>query len=176
MRRYILTGAPGAGKTTLIRELAARGHAVVEEAATDIIAEAQARGVAQPWLEAGFLQTIAERQAERIEACRAEIQFHDRSPIGTRALATHLGQPEPSMLDPLITRLVDGAIFQPKIFFVDNLGFCEPTAARRISFEDSLVFEETHAATYRGLGFELVHIPAAEVSERLNDILRLARL
>ena len=39
MRRFILTGAPGAGKTTLIQALAARGHAVAVEAATDVNAE-----------------------------------------------------------------------------------------------------------------------------------------
>jgi predicted ATPase len=38
MRRFILTGAPGAGKTAVIRQLEIDGFSVVEEAATDIIA------------------------------------------------------------------------------------------------------------------------------------------
>jgi len=37
-RRYVLTGAPGSGKTALLGALRERGHAVVEEAATDVIA------------------------------------------------------------------------------------------------------------------------------------------
>jgi predicted ATPase len=37
-RRYVLTGAPGSGKTSLLQALAARGWAVVHEAATDVIA------------------------------------------------------------------------------------------------------------------------------------------
>ena len=45
MRRFILTGAPGAGKTAIVRELEARGFPVVEEAATDVIAREQAAGV-----------------------------------------------------------------------------------------------------------------------------------
>src|SRR5665213_1449806 len=44
MKRYILTGAPGAGKTTIIRALQAMGCAVVEEAATDVIAALHAQG------------------------------------------------------------------------------------------------------------------------------------
>ncbi len=36
--RVVLTGAPGSGKTTLLDALRLRGHAVVEEAATDVIA------------------------------------------------------------------------------------------------------------------------------------------
>lgn len=46
-RRYVLTGAPGAGKTMLLRALAERGHAVVEEAATDVIAALLADEVAR---------------------------------------------------------------------------------------------------------------------------------
>ena len=37
MPRYILTGAPGAGKTAVLRLLEVSGYTVVEEAATDVI-------------------------------------------------------------------------------------------------------------------------------------------
>ena len=48
MKRYILTGAPGAGKTAILRHLELDGYGVVEEAATDIIALEQVQGVAEP--------------------------------------------------------------------------------------------------------------------------------
>jgi hypothetical protein len=38
MPGYIITGAPGAGKTAVLRLLGINGHVVVEEAATDAIA------------------------------------------------------------------------------------------------------------------------------------------
>jgi hypothetical protein len=38
MPSYVLTGAPGAGKTAILRLLEASRHPVVEEAATDVIA------------------------------------------------------------------------------------------------------------------------------------------
>jgi predicted ATPase len=38
MRRFIMTGAPGSGKTSILRALENLGYAVVEEAATDAIA------------------------------------------------------------------------------------------------------------------------------------------
>lgn len=65
MKRYILTGAPGAGKTTLLRALEAQGEVVVEEAATDVIALAQARGEDQPWTEPGFIDAIVRLQRQR---------------------------------------------------------------------------------------------------------------
>ena len=37
MKRYILTGTPGSGKTTILHKLKSQGFRVVEEAATDII-------------------------------------------------------------------------------------------------------------------------------------------
>ena len=37
MRRFIITGAPGAGKTSIVRQLELDGFSVVEEAATDVI-------------------------------------------------------------------------------------------------------------------------------------------
>jgi predicted ATPase len=41
MRRFIITSAPGAGKTAIIRQLELDGFSVVEEAATDVVAAAQ---------------------------------------------------------------------------------------------------------------------------------------
>jgi predicted ATPase len=41
MRRFIITGAPGAGKTAIIRQSELDGFRRVEEAATDTIAAQQ---------------------------------------------------------------------------------------------------------------------------------------
>jgi predicted ATPase len=52
------------------------------------------------------------------------------------------------------------------VFFVRNLGFVEPTAARRISFDESLAFEDLHERAYRELGFELIEVPAGPLPVR----------
>ena len=65
MKRYILTGAPGAGKTTILHGLRERGWAVVEEAATDVIAREQAVGVSEPWRRGDFIDKIVAVQRER---------------------------------------------------------------------------------------------------------------
>ena len=108
MRRFILTGAPGSGKTAIIRQLELDGFSVVEEAATDVIALAQARGIAEPWTHPSFIDSIAELQRQRqVRASRAtdELQFHDRSPICTVALATYLGHPFPDALSRELKRV-----------------------------------------------------------------------
>jgi len=67
MRRFIITGAPGAGKTAIIGQLEFDGFSVVEEAATDVIAglqrDRQIRASYQP----------------------DEVQFHDRCAVCTNA-------------------------------------------------------------------------------------------
>src|SRR5580692_957179 len=81
MRRFIITGAPGAGKTAIIRQLELDGFSVVEEAATDVIAAAQAQGTLQPWTHPSFIDVIATLQRDRqIRASYQpdEVQFHDR--------------------------------------------------------------------------------------------------
>lgn len=175
MRRHVLTGTPGAGKTTLIRALAGRGFPVVEEAATEVNARMLARGVAQPHLEPDFLDQILALQLERLGAAgdAGPVQFHDRSPFCTLALAEHLGRPVPPRLAQQVERLAAEGVFAPQVFFVRNLGFIERTAIRRITFEAALAFEQTHEAVYRRLGFELVEIPPDGASARLERIISM---
>ena len=177
MKRFILTGAPGSGKTAIIRQLELDGFSVVEEAATDIIALAQAPGIAEPWKHASFIDSIAELQKQRQVGASSEtqIQFHDRSAICTAALAAYLGHPLSSTLAGELKRIETEAIFQKRVFFVQNLGFIAPTEARRISFEEALRFEQVHEEIYRKFGFEIVPIAPTSLSGRVDAIKRFAQ-
>lgn len=84
MKRFTLTGAPGAGKTATLL------------AATDVIVLGQALGVAEPWADTAFTETIADLQhlrRNRAEAATEAVQLHDWSAVCTLALARHLGHP-----------------------------------------------------------------------------------
>ena len=65
MKRYILTGTPGSGKTSILHELKRQCYAVVEEAATDVIAREQGLGNSEPWLQADFIESIVRVQKQR---------------------------------------------------------------------------------------------------------------
>ena len=173
MRRFIITGAPGAGKTAIIRQLELDGFGVVEEAATDVIAAAHAEGTVEPWKQPSFIDAIAHLQRDRQvrASCQPhEIQFHDRSVVCTAALAVHLGYPFSPFLTGELERIQREAIYQSRVFFIRNLGFITPTEARQISFEDALRFEKIHLETYQGLGFEIVPIERGTLAERVSKI------
>jgi predicted ATPase len=178
MRRFIITGAPGAGKTAIIRQLERDGFSVVEEAATDLIAAQQAKGVAEPWTDPSFIDAVARLQKARLQQERetrsshvpGQLQFHDRSVICTAALAVYLGYPFSPFLESELDRIKKEAIFEQQVFFIQNLGFIEPTDARRISFEESLRFEKIHEDVYRDHGFSLITIGPGRVTERGDAI------
>ncbi|WP_295135571.1 AAA family ATPase [uncultured Reyranella sp.] len=170
--RFILTGAPGAGKTAVVRQLEIDGFATVEEAATDVIALEQARGVAEPWTDPGFIDRIVALQRQRRLAASGETQFHDRSAFCTEALATFLGHPASGLLRTEIEELTRSDFYERRVFFVRLMGFIEPTAARRIGLEDARRFEAVHERTYRAHGFELVPVEPGSVVDRVAAIRR----
>src|SRR5262249_26100914 len=173
MRRFVITGAPGVGKTAIIRQLELEGFSVVEEAATDVIAAAQDRGTAQPWTHPSFIDVIANLQRDRqIRASYqpVEVQFHDRCVVCTAALAVHLGYSFSPFLASELERIKNEAIYQTQVFFIRSLGFITPTDARRITLEDAVRFEKIHEETYRGFGFELVSVEPSSLMERVGLI------
>jgi hypothetical protein len=85
--------------------------------------------------------------------------------VCTAALALYLGHPSSSFLSAELDRVKREAIYQTRVFFVRNLGFVTPTAARGISSEDTPRLEKIHEEVYRDLGFELIS-KARSLSEK----------
>ena len=169
LKRYILTGAPGAGKTAVGLALRRRGYELVPEAATDVIAVEQTRGVDEPWDSDDFVDKIVLLQRQRqaqLPAGEVAVQIFDRSPLCTLALARYLQRPVTQLLAQEVARVVEEQVYERDVFLVRPLGFVAPTAARRISYQDSLHFEAVHEAVYREHNFHLIDVPADEVDRR----------
>ncbi|MGH3548424.1 MAG: AAA family ATPase [Pseudonocardiaceae bacterium] len=170
MPGYILTGAPGAGKTAVLRLLENNGHVVVEEAATDAIALDNALGREEPWHDCAFIDKVVTLQRQRQNSVRAAdttTVFFDRSPVCTLVLSRYLGFATSHLLAREVDRVVAEGVYETTVFFIRNQGFVQTTAARRISFEDSLVFEQLHKQTYHDLGFHLVEVSAGPLTDRV---------
>lgn len=166
MPSYVLTGAPGAGKTAILCLLEASGYLVIEEAATDIIA----LGHAEPWHDHDFIDkviTLQQQRQESIRAARDTTVSFDRSPACTLALSRYLGFTTSRLLDREVSRIIAEGTYEPLAFFIRNQGFVQPTPARQISFEESLAFERLHEQVYRELGFQLIEVPAGPLADRV---------
>lgn len=175
---YVLTGTPGSGKTAIIRQLELDGFGVVEEAATDVIALEAALGRPEQHLLPGFTDQIARLQRQREGLARlahppdGPAVFFDRSVVCTLALCRWLGREPSPLLAAEVDRVVRERLCEQPVFFVRNQGFVEPTSARRISFAESLAFEEVHEQTYRELGFTLIDVPAGPLADRVGLVRR----
>lgn len=177
-KRYILTGAPGAGKTAILRSLECDGYTVVEEAATDVIALHQAQGEPEPWTKPSFVDAITElqhRRQQRAAGLPGEVQVYDRSPVCTYALATYLGHPVTPALGRELERIRAHGVYDRRVLFVQNLGFVRRTDARLITFEESLRFEQVHRDAYASLGYECLMIAPGPLPQRVSAVTQLLR-
>ncbi len=174
MKRFILTGTPGSGKTSVLCALENAGFPVVSEAATDVIFRERATGNPEPWRNPEFINQIVELQHLRqieSDSLPDGILIFDRSPVCTHALAKYLQFDLSDVLRKELARIVDDKVYEKRVFFLENLGFVTPTEARRITYEQSVIFEIVHRVSYEEYGFECVNIPAVSVQQRTELIL-----
>ncbi len=172
IKRYIITGTPGSGKTSTLHALKDLGYNVIPEAATDIIRSSQKKGILEPWTHPHFIDETIHLQKQRQYEARGTVQFYDRSPLCTYALSRYLGYPPSPVLVAEVKRILSDRIYHPQVFFFENLGFIENTDARQISFEEALVFEKMHIEVYKKFGFEILFIPKMPPQDRCDFIVR----
>ena len=117
-RFVVITGGPGAGKSSLIDALAADGFPTVAEAGRDIIRDQVARGgTALPWINpATFAQAMLDRDIAAYEQCARQagddLVFFDRGVVDIVGYLTLTGLPIPPALDSAARRLR----YRPQVF------------------------------------------------------------
>ena len=95
-----------------------------------------------------------------------DLQFYDRSPFCTYALLKYLGFDLSEILEAEIDRCLKANVYQNKVFFIEN------TNARRISYEDALIFEQIHLEVYKEFDFEIIMVPKGKIEQRCEFILK----
>ncbi|MGX7743300.1 AAA family ATPase [Rhodopseudomonas parapalustris] len=166
----VISGCSGGGKSSLLAELKARGHRVVEEPGRRIIAEETAvGGSALPWIDlAAFLRrAIAIAIADHAAAAtNTGWTFFDRGLIdAAAALQTLTGD---QILHPLFT----AHRYHPRMFMAPPWPEIYVTDDdRRHGFDAAVAEYDRLAATYPALGYDVVPLPKIPTAARADFVL-----
>ena len=167
-RWYVITGAPCAGKTSVIRELERRGYPAVDEAARAFIEECLAAGKTLAAIRADELAFEAEilRRKVRIEATLPpeRITFLDRAVPDSIAYFKAAG------LDVAPCDAPSRRMRYAGVFLLERLGF-EKDPVRAEDDRAAARLESLLAAAYRQLGYTPVRVPVWPVGRRADFIL-----
>ncbi len=169
-RLVLITGCSGGGKSTLLAELARRGHRIVEEPGRRIVADETARGGnALPWtdLEAFLRRAVEMSIADREAALGGNgLVFFDRGLIdAASALQALTG--EPALRDLAgrhrYHRLVFIAPPWPGIFRAD--------AERRHGYDAAVDEYERLMRDVPAVGYDAAELPRTTPAERADVVL-----
>ena len=165
MARYILTGAPGTGKTSLLDALQS-SVTTVPEPARRVLNEHNAltggRLDAQPEL---FVQRLIDRSLEDFHnADSQDITLYDRGLPDVVAYATVSG------VDPAeAVSVAQSHRYEPTVFIAPLWEEIYATdELRNATFDQVAVFDEHLRSAYETLRYQLVELPLAPLAERVE--------
>lgn len=172
--RYIITGGPGVGKTSIIDHLQKCGYGTIHEAAKDAIRYQLERGVQNPWEKEGFDEMVLQLQQKRQQeagAFKTSSVFFDRSPVDTWSYRKTCPQMPQEEFQKTVEQLVRQKFYNKTVFLIENLGFCKQEDFRPETQAQSMEIEKRLERAYKALGFRVVRIPCMSIEKRVEMIL-----
>lgn len=173
-RRYIITGGPGSGKTSIINELAKRGYLIAPEAATDIIEERLQQNIQAPWMADDYhikVSTLMAKRQEKVRNSKETVVFFDRGHLDGITYILLQRRKLPQEVVSYVQATINESFFDKKVFFIENLEFCEQAPHRDENLEEALEKSRQIKRNYQALGYEVINIPPGTIEQRSEWIL-----
>lgn len=165
----VLSGCSGAGKSSLLSALAARGYPVQPEAGRQIVKEQLLiGGDALPWRNAArFVELAASRAAWQFNSAAPTDKpvVFDRSVVDVVSFLAHKGLATPTPLQ----RMLEFYRYAPRVFMTPPWEeLFRNDAERRKDFGEALAEYRSLIAAYEDLGYEIVELPKVSVAARAD--------
>lgn len=170
---FVVTGGPGAGKTSLIAELARRSfHTIPESGRAIIREEMQSGGDALPWADRiAYAERMLERDLRAHSAAKAlsgPVIF-DRGIPDILGYLTLCGLPVP----PHVTTAAKAARYNCRVFLApywDEI-FAQDSERRQSRAEAEATCEAMYEA-YSALEYEITELPRTDIESRADFVLK----
>jgi predicted ATPase len=172
---FVLTGGPGAGKTTLIDALGQAGFATASEAGRAIIRQqtpigGRALPSVDPLLFAEMMLAF-DLQSYQQKVTASQPVFFDRGIVDVIGYLRLVGRPVPEHMQQAAQRYrynarAFGCPPWPQIFAQD--------AERKQDLQEAERTWHALTETYAAFGYELIEVPRAAVDERLRFVVATA--
>lgn len=172
---YVITGGPGAGKTTLIKELENRGYSFVPEGAREIIGrQIETGGDALPWGDTvRYTQLMLEWSISDFTRYGAsdELRFFDRGIPDVLAYNRLTGN---SLLGGL-AEAVELYRYNPLVFVLPPWEdiYCTDSE-RKQNFQEAVATFGMLKTVYRDCGYHLIEVPEGSPENRAAFVLENA--
>jgi len=166
-----ITGAPGSGKTTLMREFAIRGITCIEEPARQLIAEQRAiGGNALPEKDPSlFVEHLLSQSIQNFQSSieSDNLILFDRGIPDVIAYARwynlSLGKIQKACQDMRYRQQVFLLSPWEEIYSTDE--------ERKMTFEQTIIFHEYLKDAYRSAEYQLIEVPQSSIEDRCKFML-----
>lgn len=167
IHRYIITGAPGTGKSSLLNELKNNDFSCFDEVSRTIIKEQQQiNGTLFPWENLkGFAEECFIRMQRQVTKAQCGINFYDRGIPDIIAYLTHSNVEIPTYFYNSLEYYNNNVFYLPiweEIYTNDSQ---RPESLAKAKKLDSFL-----QSTYTTLGFKLIIVNKLPTIERANLI------
>ena len=176
VKKIVITGGPGTGKSSIITELLKRGYNCMEEISRQVILEARRDGIDQLFLTNPLLFSellLSGRKQQYINASKQEtdLVFIDRGIPDVLAYMDYIGDTYPQeFIDTCKKNVYDHVfILSPwqEIFISDN--------ERYENFDQAVKIHHHLLNTYKKYEYDLIDVPFEKVQNRADHILDIIK-